>query len=128
MNMEESKLIFKDECYDIIGACMEVHKELGCGFSEAVYQEAMEIELELQGIPYEAQAPLEIFYKNRKLQKIYVPDFICFDEIIVEIKAADNIIDVHIGQVLNYLKATGYKLGIIVNFGQESLTWKRIVK
>lgn len=126
--MEDNKLIFKDECYDIIGACIEVYKELGFGFSKAVYQEAMEIEMELQGIPYEPQVPLEIFNKNKKLQKKFVPDFICFDEIIVEIKAVDNINDEHVGQVLNYLKATGFKLGIIVNFGQKSLVWKRIVK
>ncbi len=126
--MEEDTLIYKDECYQIVGACMEVHKELGPGFLEAVYQEALELELDIQTIPFISQKPLDIYYKNFKLQKQYYPDFICFDKIVVEIKSVEKLLSEHTAQVLNYLKATGCRLGILINFGQSSLTWKRIIK
>lgn len=122
------ELIYKDEVYDIVGACMEVHRELGNGFLEAVYHEALEIEFQNMEISYIHEKPLNIFYKGRKLRKEYIPDFVCFDKIIVELKCADEICNEHISQVLNYLKATGYRLGLLVNFGSESLIWKRIVK
>ncbi len=111
------KIIHKDECYQINGACFEVYKEKGCGFLEDVYQECLEMEMELQGIPFDAQYPLKLEYKGRPLKKKYVPDFICFEKIIVEIKAVKDITDEHRAQVQNYLKATGYKLGLIINFG-----------
>jgi GxxExxY protein len=126
--METDEMIFKNECYDIIGACMEVHRELGPGFLEPVYQEALEIEFGIQDIPNEREKFLEIFYKKRRLEKEYVADFICFDEIIIELKAVEEIIPKHISQVLNYLKATGFKLGLLINFAGESLTWKRIIR
>ncbi len=110
-------IIFKDECYQINGACFEVYKEKGCGFLEDVYQECLEIELGLQGIDFVAQLPLKLEYKGRVLRKKYIPDFICCKKIIVEIKAVKEITDEHRAQVQNYLKATGYKLGLIVNFG-----------
>jgi GxxExxY protein len=111
------KIIYKDECYRINGACFEVYKEKGCGFLEDVYQECLEIEPELQEIEFIAQYPLKLTYKGRTLRKTYVPDFICFGKIVVELKAVKEITDEHRAQVQNYLKATGYKLGLIVNFG-----------
>jgi len=110
-------IISKEEGYKINGACFEVYKEKGCGFLEDVYQECLEIEFEMQGIPFTAQHPLDLTYKSRPLRKKYIPDFICFDKIIVEIKAVKEITDEHRAQVQNYLKATGYKLGLIINFG-----------
>jgi GxxExxY protein len=121
-------LIYKDEAFKIIGACMEVHKTLGCGFLEAVYQEALMIEFEIQNIPYVREKELQINYKNRILQKKYQADFICFDKIIVELKALNQFESSHEAQVLNYLKATGFKLALLVNFGETSLKYKRIVK
>lgn len=111
------EIIYKDECYQINGACFEVYKEKGCGFLEDVYQECLEIEFEMQEILFEAQHPLKLSYKGRPLKKKYVPDFICLGKIIVEIKAVKEITDEHRAQVQNYLKATGYKLGLIINFG-----------
>ena len=122
-----SKLIYKEESYQIIGACFEVHKELGNGFLEAVYQEALEIELTNQKIPFEREKTLSIFYKGIKLQKKYVPDFICYDKIIVEIKALSQLNSDNESQILNYLKTTGFKVGILVNFGESSLKYKRFV-
>jgi len=111
------EIIFKEECFRINGACFEVYKEKGCGFLEDVYQECLEIELGLQGIPFESQYPLKLEYKGRPLRKQYIPDFICFGEIIVELKAVKQITDEHRAQVQNYLKATGFRLGLIINFG-----------
>lgn len=110
-------IIYKEESYQINGACFEVYKEKGCGFLEDVYQECLEIEFELQGIDFVAQYPLKLEYKGRPLRKKYIPDFICFGKIIVEIKAVKEIADEHRAQVQNYLRATGYKLGLIINFG-----------
>lgn len=120
-------LIYKEEAYEIIGAAMEVHRELGCGFLEAVYAEALEIEFKEKGIPYKREVPLIIKYKGQPLNKSYVADFICYDKIIVELKAVNYLESVYEAQVLNYLKATGYKLGILFNFGEQSLKYKRIV-
>ncbi|RKX38095.1 MAG: GxxExxY protein [Verrucomicrobia bacterium] len=111
------EVIYKDEGYRINGACFEVYKEKGCGFLEDVYQKCLEIEFGLQEIDFVAQYPLKLEYKGRPLRKKYIPDFICFGKIIVEIKAVKEITDEHRAQVQNYLKATGYKLGLIVNFG-----------
>jgi GxxExxY protein len=113
--MEE--LLFKDQSYKIIGACFEVYRHKGCGFLEGVYQECMEIELGLQGIPYISHKPLTLEYKNHKLRSIYQPDLICFDQIVVELKAVSELIDEHRAQVQNYLKATGLRLGFLANFG-----------
>jgi GxxExxY protein len=124
----DMEIVFKDESYRIMGACFEVYKELGCGFLEAVYQEALEIELGLQGIPFRPQVPLSLRYKNRPLKQEYFPDFICFDKIILEIKAMSGLDDAHRAQVHNYLKATGYKLGLLVNFGHyPKVQYERIV-
>ncbi len=118
----------KEQTYKIIGACMEVHRELGCGFLEAVYQEALEWEFKQQGIPYHREEPLPIYYKGNLLNKQYVADFICYDSIIVELKALSEFSNQHDAQVLNYLKATGNEIGLLVNFGTTSLEYKRLIK
>ena len=121
-------LIYKEESYKIIGACMEVHNTLGCGFLEAVYQEALAIEFEKRGIPYIREAELNIEYKGIILSKKYNADFICYDKIIVETKALSELASTHQSQVINYLKATKLKLGILVNFGEESLNQIRLFR
>ncbi|HNW51776.1 MAG TPA: GxxExxY protein [Prolixibacteraceae bacterium] len=123
--LQQSEPIYQKECYEIIGACMEVHNTLGCGFPEAVYQEALEIEFEEQNIPFLSQYPLNVYYKGQKLKKEFVPDFICFDKIIVELKASSTLVDEN--QTLSYLKSSEFRLGILVNFGTKSLQYKRIV-
>jgi len=120
-------LIYKEESYKIIGAAMEVHKELGPGFLEAVYQEALEIEFQKQGIPYEREKLLTIYYKGIKLKKRYSADFVCYDKIIVELKALSELLSKDEAQVLNYLKTTKHKLGLLFNFGSKSLQHKRLV-
>lgn len=120
-------LLLKDECYEIIGACMEVHRNLGGGFLEAVYQEALALELGLRDIPYNKEEKLEITYKGTKLEKYYMADFICYDNIIVELKALNSLASEHEAQLLNYLKASEKRLGILVNFGEKSLKYKRMV-
>jgi len=122
-----SELIYKDECYKIVGACMEVHKTLGCGFLEAVYQEALAIELAKRNIPFEQQKRIQIEYKDITLRKEYFADFICYGKIIIELKALPDLCGEHEAQVINYLKATGNKLGVLVNFGRSSLQYKRLV-
>jgi len=113
----ESNIIYKEESYRIMGACFEVYKEKGCGFLEPVYQECLEMELGMQGILFQPQVGLALAYKGRPLKQKYAPDFICFEKIILEIKAVSQLNDEHRAQVHNYLRATGYKLGLLVNFG-----------
>ena len=120
-------IIFQEESYNIIRACISVHKELGCGFLEAVYQEALAIEFRNYGIPFNQEISLDIYFRNIKLNKKYKVDFICYNKIILELKAISKIATEHEAQLLNYLKATGLKLGILINFGQISLTYKRLV-
>lgn len=112
-------LLFKDESYAIRGACFEVYKDKGSGFLEDVYQECLEIEFDLQAIPFVAQPPLGLSYKGKPLRQSYKPDFICYDEIIIEIKAAKNLDDTHRAQLHNYLRATNKRLGILINFGHH---------
>ena len=112
-----SEIIYKDECYKVNGACFEVYQEKGCGFLEDVYQECLDLEFKMQNIPFVAQHALNLSYKGNPLTKKYIPDFICFEKIIVELKAVKEISDEHRAQVQNYLKATGYKLGLLINFG-----------
>ena len=123
------ELVYKEESYRIIGACFEVYKEMGCGFLEAVYQECLSMEFSVQGIPYKPQCELGLCYKGQPLKQTYVPDFMCFDKIVVEIKAVAALTDLHRAQLQNYLKATGYKLGLLANFGHyPKLEYERIVK
>ncbi|QIA08539.1 GxxExxY protein [Draconibacterium halophilum] len=125
--LENQPLLYKEESYKIIGACMEVHKTLGCGFLEAVYQEALAIEFAKQNIPFEKEVRLNIQYKGTPLSKEYIADFICHESIIIELKALSKPSGEHTAQVLNYLKATGFQLGLLVNFGSSSLQYKRVV-
>jgi GxxExxY protein len=120
-------ILYKQEAFRIIGACMEVHKNLGCGFLEPVYQEALQHEFDLDKIPFEREKELLINYKGINLHKKYIPDYVYFNKIIVELKALTEITSEHESQVLNYLKATGLKLGLLINFGQPSLMFKRLV-
>ena len=106
---------------------MEVHKELGCGFLEAVYQEALGIEFITQGIPFKSQPLIQIKYRGQLLNKSYQPDFICYDDVIVEMKAISNLTGLEEAQIINYLKATGLKVGLLLNFGSKSLEHKRLV-
>lgn len=122
-----NEIILKDESYNIIGACMAVHRELGCGFLEAVYQEALEEEFKIRKIPYIREKQLAILYKGKLLNKKYQADFICYESIIVELKALSGLDSCHQSQLINYLKATNLKLGILVNFGQSSLQNKRVL-
>jgi GxxExxY protein len=124
----DMQLIYKEEVYQIIGAAMEVHKELGCGFLEAVYQEALELEFQFRKIPYRRECKLDIFYKEQLLNKYYAADFICFDKIIVELKALSGLTSEHESQLLNYMKATKLKVGLLINFGKQSLEYKRMVR
>ncbi len=120
-------LLFKEECYKIIGRCFSVHSNLGFGFHESVYHEALIKEFESYQIPYKHEAKIEIEYKEEKLEKKYYADFCCYDKILLEIKACAHINEEHVKQVLNYLAATKLKLGIIINFGEKSLKFKRVI-
>ena len=120
-------ILYKEECYKIIGACINVHKELGPGFLEAVYQESLTLEFLEQGIPFEKEKDIRIVYKGKTLDKCYKADFLCFDNIIVEVKALSEISNDHISQLLNYLKATKLRVGLLVNFGSSSLVYKRLI-
>lgn len=122
-----TELIYPEESFRILGAAFHVYKTLGCGFLEAVYQECLEIEFQNRLIPYQSQPELELFYETRKLKQRYRADFICFEKIIVEIKAVSSLCDEHFAQTLNYLNATGMKLGMVLNFGHyPKLEHKRI--
>ena len=121
------ELIYKEEVYAIVGAAMEVHKILGAGFLEAVYQEALEKEFILRNIPYEREKQLKILYKGQELSKYYVADFLCYEHVIVETKALSALTNDHLAQVLNYLKATKNEIGLLMNFGRQSLEYKRVI-
>src|SRR5277367_3458781 len=111
------ELIFKEEVYQIIGAAMDVYNELGCGFLESVYQEAMEIELAGRQIPFQRQVPLRIKYKDRVLDKGFSADLICYGAVLVELKAKPTLIPADESQALNYLKAIGLRVAVLINFG-----------
>lgn len=122
-------LKYEEESYRIRGSIFEVYREMGCGFLEAVYQECLEKELGKQGIPFAAQRELALHYKGGRLEQTYKPDFICFERIIVELKAVKELAGEHRAQVHNYLKATGLELGLLVNFGHyPKVEIERIVK
>ena len=124
-----SELILKDEVYAVIGAAIEVHRELGPGFLESIYQEAMEIELKSKNVPFVAQQPISVRYKGLTLKKQFFADLVCFERIIVEIKALAHLSGTEQAQLLNYLKGTGFPIGILINFGSHGkLEWKRLVK
>jgi len=112
-----AELVYGQESYKIMGACFEVYKTMGCGFLEPVYQECLEIELSERGIPFVPQRKLPITYKGRILEQSYKADFLCYDKIVVEAKAVTQLADEHRAQVFNYLRATGMRLGLLINFG-----------
>lgn len=122
-----TELIYREESYKIIGACFEVYKEKGCGFTEFVYQECLKIEFDLQNIPYVFEPKLQLQYKGKILEQYFKPDFVCYDKIIVELKAISNLIDENRAQTMNYLNAVKFDLGLLVNFGHfPKLEYERI--
>ena len=120
-------IYLKVECFNIIGCCMTVHNVLGCGFLEAVYHEALVIEFGLKDLPFEKEKGLEIDYKGYTLNKKYFADFVCYDEIIVEIKAVNELTKEHTAQLLNYLHASNCSVGLLINFGSTKLEFKRLI-
>lgn len=122
-----SDILFKEESYLIIGLCMKIHRVLGMGLIEVNYKDALEMDLEERNIPYRREKMFEVFYKGIKLRHPYYVDFILFDSIIVEIKSTSAIVDAHFAQTKSYLSASKMKLALIINFGEPSLTFKRIV-
>ena len=124
-----TEIICKKESYAIVGACFEVYNAKGCGFLEPVYQECLAIEFEHQGIPAISKPLLTLSYRDRVLSQTYQPDFVCFEKIILELKAVSTLADEHRAQLLNYLYATGFELGLLVNFGHyPKLEYERIAK
>lgn len=123
----EEKILYKDESYQIIGICMNIHSTMGNGFLEAVYCEVLEKEFIKHNIPYQREVILDLFFNGEKLDKKYKADFVCFDNIILEIKSVTFLHENFTKQTLNYLKATHKKLGLLINFGEKSLKYKRII-
>jgi GxxExxY protein len=122
------ELLFKDEVYAIVGAAIEVHRELKNGFLEAIYQEAMGIEMTTRNIPFLAQTPIQVFYKSRPLVKGYVADFFCYEKILVEIKVMERLTSKETAQLLNYMHATKTRVGVLINFGDAGrLDWERFI-
>jgi len=123
------EFIHGDETHALLGACFEVYRDKGCGFLEAVFQECLELELNDRNIPFKAQPPLSLEYKGRVLKQTCQPDFVCYDKVILEIKAVSKLADEHQAQVHNYLKATGLRVGLLINFGHHPLIeHERIVR
>jgi GxxExxY protein len=125
--MKHDDLLYQDEVYQIIGCAMKVHSILGPGFHESVYKEALAYEFTRNNIPFVQEQILEIRYDDIILNKKYAADFVCYEKIIVEAKALSALCPEHESQVINYLKATSFKLGVLINFGEPSLKWKRII-
>lgn len=121
-------LLYPSESYKLTGAIYEVHKELGPGLLEKVYQEALEKEFKLQGIPFEREKTFSIIYKGEELEQKYIADFVCFDKIVIELKAVEELLPIHKAQVINYLAITEYKLGLLVNFNALHVSPERIVR
>ena len=120
-------LLHKEKTYQIIGAAMAVHQYLGCGFTEKVYQDALEIEFQTRDIPYEREQPMEVSYRGVRLNTQFVPDFICFDDIIVELKAVMVLEDIHRAQAINYGKVANTEVALLINFGESSLRYERYI-
>lgn len=124
----ESKIKYQDLTFSIIGAAMEVHRVLGCGFTEPIYQDALEEEFRLRNIPYSREKSFQVTYKDKVLDKTFRTDFVCYDKVIVELKTASDFTDEHYAQVCNYLKASGMELALLINFGKKSLEYKRVLR
>ena len=126
---DKTNILYKQECYAIVGACFEVYKDKGSGFLESVYQECLQLELAFRKIPFKAQVKLGLSYKGNLLSQTYEPDFVCYQKIIVELKSVAELTDKHRAQVHNYLKATDLRLGLLVNFGHyPGIEYERIVR
>jgi GxxExxY protein len=124
-----ASLVYPEKSYQLVGACFEVYNEKGSGFLEPVYHDCMELELGARKIPFQHEPALRLSYKGVPLKRPYTPDFTCWDKIILELKAVERLADEHVAQVLNYLNATGYSLGLLVNFGHyPDLEYRRIVR
>ena len=119
--------LYKEESYKILGAAFAVHRELGCGFLERVYQDALELEFRLRNIPYEREKSIQVMYKGHPLGEPYRADFVCYEKIIVELKAVEELTSTHRAQVLNYLHATKLKLGLLVKFGEQFSNVERLL-
>lgn len=122
-----NNVIFPHESYEIIGAAMKVHSTLGCGFTEKVYQDALAIEFSKKGIPFQREVELHVIYNDVELPSTFIPDFICFDRIIVELKAVKELDNMHRSQAYNYAKVAGYRLSLLINFGESTLVYERMV-
>jgi len=122
-----SELLYKEEAFKIIGLCMEVHRELGKGQDEVIYKDALEVECQRNALPFVRERKYEVEYKGVILPHFYFADFVLFDKILFEGKACERLTDAHVKQVLNYLAVSKLKLGLLVNFGEDSLVWKRVV-
>jgi len=122
-----AEIIYRDESYKIIGACFEVYKQKGCGFTEPVYQECLTVEFRLQNIPFVSEPKINLEYKGEMLESYFKPEFVCYDKIIVELKAVSRLIDEHRAQTINYVNATNFDLGLLINFGHfPKLEYERI--
>jgi len=125
----KENLLYEEEVYKIIGAAIEVHKEFGSGFLESVYEEAMILESQKRQIPHETQVKIPIYYKKQKLNKEFITDYIGFGKIIAEFKCIPKLTKIEEAQIINYLKATGIKVGLLINFGSHGrLEWRRFIK
>ena len=122
-----TEILYKEESYKIIGCCYEVHNNLGAGFLEIVYKDALEYEFINSQIPFQREVEYDVNYKERKLAHKFFADFVIYNKIILEVKAISGIADEHIAQTINYLKVSGNKLGLLVNFGELKLNYKRLV-
>jgi GxxExxY protein len=119
------ELICKEEAYQVLGAAMAVHRELGSGFSENVYQDALEIEFQERGIPYEREVPIHALYHGQELKSEFVPDFVCYESVIVELKAVKELDDIFRSQAINYMKVANMDLSLLINFRSQSLQYER---
>lgn len=126
-NANKHRLTLKEECFKIVGACMAVNNELGSAFLEPVYQEALALEFQKRAVPFRREHRLEIYYKDALLEKKYYADFLCYDQIVVELKVCSGLTDQHIAQALNYLSALKLNLALLINFGTPRLQWKRVI-
>jgi GxxExxY protein len=122
-----AEILYKEESYEIIGACMKIHSALGSGYKESIYQDALEVELERRNISYEREKKYNVIYEGVILKHHFIADFVIRENIIIELKSTKEIINPFIAQTINYLKASGLNLGIIINFGLPSLDYKRII-
>ena len=125
--MQRDSLLYREEVHGIIGAAMAVHRYFGCGFTEKVYQDALEIELVNSNIPFQREVELHAVYNDQELASTFIPDFICYDKIIVDLKAVKELDDMHRSQAINYAKVSGCDIALLINFGEVSLKFERFV-